>query len=243
MDFAPILKVNQIPLNDLLIMLLKTCEDTLGSLVEIEFAVTLDRHHGTPARFGFLQVRPMVVSRDEVDVSEADLLGDNVLLASEKVLGNGINDTIRDIVFVKPDSFDVKYTRAIAKELESINNKLVEAKQSYLLIGFGRWGTSDDAAGIPVDFGQISGAKVIVESTLPDLNFNLSQGSHFFHNITSFRISYFSVFHWGKYKIDWQWLNRQKTIAETKHVRHVELQSPLQVKVDGRNGQGVICHD
>ena len=124
-DFAPILKINQIPLNDLLIMLIKTCEDALGNLVEIEFAVNLDPKQGTPARLGFLQVRPMVVSQEKVDVSEADLLMDNVLLASENVLGNGINDSIRDIVYIKPESFDVKYTRAIANELEYINNQLI----------------------------------------------------------------------------------------------------------------------
>jgi len=112
-----------------------------------------------------------------------------------------------------------------------------------LIIGFGRWGTSDPQAGIPVNFGQISGAKVIVEATLPDMSFVLSQGSHFFHNVTSFQICYFSIYHWGEFAVNWEWLKKQKAVAETEFVRHVELQSPLHIKVDGRSGRGVIEYE
>jgi len=111
-----------------------------------------------------------------------------------------------------------------------------------VLIGFGRWGSSDPSGGIPLKFGQISGAKVIVESTLPHMNFMLSQGSHFFHNITSFQVCYFSIAHWEKYKINWDWLNQQKVIHETLFIRHVRPSSPLTIKVDGRKGLGVIFH-
>jgi len=242
LDFAPILRTNQLPLNELLKTLLQVCEDTLGSLVEIEFAMTLDQKQCAPADFGFLQVRPMVVSQAEVEVSMSDLTDDRALVASESVLGNGMVDNINDVVYIKPETFDVKYTPEIAAELEIINRSLVDRKRPYLLIGFGRWGTSDPQGGIPVNFGQISGAKVIVESTLSDLNFNLSQGSHFFHNVTSFQICYFSLYHWGQYKINWDWLNQRPTIAETRFVKHVELSSPLKVKVDGRSGRGVIFY-
>jgi len=242
LDFAAILKADQIPLNDLLKMLLKCCEDALGNMVEIEFAATLDKDHGAPARFGFLQVRPMVVSSAEVDVPLSDLAGDDVLVASDKVLGNGSIENVRDVVYLKPDKFEAKHSYLIVPELEAINRKLAEAARPYLLVGFGRWGTSDPVAGIPVNFGQISGAKVIVEATLPDMNFMLSQGSHFFHNITSFQICYFSVYHWGEFQIDYSWLNRQKIAAETDYVRHVELSAPLLIKVDGRSGRGVIRH-
>jgi hypothetical protein len=112
-----------------------------------------------------------------------------------------------------------------------------------VLIGFGRWGTTDPQGGIPVNFGQIAGAKTIIETTLPDMNFSLSQGSHFFHNVTSFKIFYFSLYHWGKYKIKWDWLNKQTTVSETEYIRHVELLKPLQIKVDGKNGRGVIYHE
>jgi hypothetical protein len=242
-DFASILKDRILPLNDLLKTLKKACEDTLGAMVEIEFALTLDRESCDPARFGFLQVRPMVVSQAEVDLPEAELSGERVLLASETVLGNGALDTIRDVVFVHPERFDTMKTQQIAAEIEPLNRRLVEAKKPYLLIGFGRWGTTDPPAGIPVDFGQISGAKVIVEAALPNLNIIMSQGSHFFHNVTSFKIFYFSVPHGSEYRIDWEWLMKQRTVSETHFVKHVELDAPLLAKVDGRSGRGVIMHE
>lgn len=240
--FAPILKARILPLNDLLQDLLKTCEDKLGTMLEIEFAMRLGRENCSPAEFGFLQVRPMVVSQASVEVSQEDLNGDDVLLASDNVLGNGTIDDIRDIVYILPDRFDVKNTGQIARELETLNRSLVDAKKPYLLIGFGRWGTTDPLGGIPVDFGQISGAKIIVESSLPDYNFIMSQGSHFFHNVTSFKIFYFSLPQGGEYEIDWNWLDRQKTVEETQSARHVVLTAPLSVKVDGRSGSGVIRH-
>jgi len=239
-DFASILKFELIPLNKMLRTLLHICEDTLERMVEIEFALTLDETHGRPARFGFLQVRPMVVSDAKVDVSLAELVGKNVLVASESVLGNGILDHIQDIVYCKPEKFNVHQTPMIAAQLEEQNHKLMASHDPYLLLGFGRWGSSDPLGGIPVNFGQICGAKAIVESTLPEMNFMLSQGSHFFHNITSFRVLYFSVPHWEKYTIDWNWLKQQKVVAETEFVRHVKLLFPLKIKVDGTTSRGVI---
>jgi hypothetical protein len=243
LDFAPILKLNRIPLAEILKRLLELCEQRLKNMVEIEYAVSLDPNRGTPARFGFLQVRPMVVSQEKVDVSLQELSGDNVVLASESALGNGAIHTIQDIVYIKPEKFEVNKTTAIAKELEKLNRLLVKARRPYVLIGFGRWGSSDPSGGIPLKFGQISGAKVIVETTLPNMNFMLSQGSHFFHNITSFQVCYFSVAHWEKQRIDWDWLNRQNVVNETQFLRHVRPSSPLQIKVDGKKSRGVISHD
>jgi Pyruvate phosphate dikinase, AMP/ATP-binding domain len=241
-DFAPILKLDLIPLNTLLRTLLKIAEDTLERMVEIEFALTFDEKRGTPARFGFLQVRPMVVSEANVDVALSELSGKNVLVASESVLGNGFLENIQDVVYVIPEKFNIHQTQEIAAQLEVLNQQLMASGKPYLLLGFGRWGSSDPQGGIPVNFGQISGAKAIVESTLPDMNFMLSQGSHFFHNITSFRVLYFSVPHWEKYEIDWNWLKRQNAVSETESVRLVELCSPLTIKVDGRTSRGVIYH-
>ncbi len=241
-DFSPILKANLVPLNDLLKELLKTCEDTTGSMVEIEFAVQLDRENCAPAKFGFLQVRPMVVTQAEVEIGEDEMSGDGILIASETVLGNGEIDTIRDIVFVDPDRFDTMATRDIAAELDSVNSSLVDSKLPYLLIGFGRWGTTDPFAGVPVEFGQISGAKVIVELSLPGPASALSQGSHFFHNVTSFKIFYFSVHHGREFGLDWEWLGKQTTVHEGKYIRHVRLESPLIIRVDGRRGRGMIRH-
>jgi hypothetical protein len=242
-NFAPILRGDALPLNDLLKDLLAACEAGLGSKVEIEFAVTLAGRAVKPARFGFLQVRPMVVSGEQVDLDHSELCGPDVLVASDSVMGNGTLDTIRDVVFVKPDRFDTKYTASIADQLGRINAGLVEARRPYLLIGFGRWGTSDPQGGIPVRFGQVSGAKAIVEATLPDLDYSLSQGSHFFHNLTSFRIYYFSIRHSGEYAVNWDVLRSATLIGETEYLSHVEFASPLRIKVDGKKGWGVITHE
>lgn len=241
-DFAPILKFDLIPLNRLLKELLKLCEDTLQKMVEVEFAMTLDEGRGTPARFGFLQVRPMVVSEANVELPLAELMGKNVLAASESALGNGVLGSIQDVIYVKPEKFNVHHSEAVASELERLNYPLVKEGRPYLLIGFGRWGTSDPQAGIPVNFGQICGAKVIIESALPETSTMLSQGSHFFHNITSFKVFYFSISPADRHKIDWGWLNGQNAVHDTEFVRHVKLPAPLKIKVDGRTGRGVICH-
>jgi len=240
LTFAPLLVYNQVPLNDLLKQLIKAGEDEVGQPVEIEFAVTLNREHGFPARFGFLQVRPMVISEEEIDFDPAEMDGPQVLLAAEHVLGNGKIDSIRDVVYVKPEVFSAMRTREIVPQIERFNRELLKEKRPYLLIGFGRWGSSDPSLGIPVNFGQISGAKVIVETTLPEMYVTLSQGSHFFHNITSFKIMYFSVLHSDRHKINWEWLARQTARGETEYLRWINMDSPLQVKVDGRQGRGVI---
>jgi hypothetical protein len=234
-NFPGVLVLKEVPLNDVLKSLLAISEKALESPVEIEFAVSFD-----PYRVGFLQVRPMVVSHEKVELAETELEGKHVLIASEKVLGNGILNTIRDIVYVKPRQFEAKHTPRIALELELINRKLLETGTQYLLIGFGRWGSSDPWLGIPVNWGQVCGAKVIVEATRPNMDVELSQGSHFFHNLTSFEVSYFSVPHSGKYSIDWDWLEQQPSEEETEFVRRVKLQKPLTVKVDGRNSRGII---
>ena len=240
LNFAPILKADALPLTPLLQRLLNECEQALGNMVAIEFAVNLSHGGSTPARLGFLQARPMVVSEMLVEVPAQLLASDKVLVASESALGNGRIRTVQNIVYLKPEVFDVAHSRMIGQELETINRSLLAQKAPYLLIGFGRWGSSDPSAGIPINFGQISGARVIVEATLPNINFMLSQGSHFFHNLTSFKILYFSVSHAGPYQVDWRWLGMQLPVAETQFVRHVRTSTPLDIKVDGRTGRGVI---
>jgi hypothetical protein len=185
----------------------------------------------------------MVVSEAEVSVSLSQLEGSRVLVASESTLGNGTIDTIRDVVYVKPDTFDVMQTQTIAAELERINHEFLTSETPYLLIGFGRWGSSDPSGGIPVKFGQISAAKVIVEATLPEISYAMSQGSHFFHNITSFRVFYFSLDSDQRHRIDWDWLDRQHVVGETDFIRHVRSESPLRVEVDGKTQRGVIYHE
>jgi len=165
LTFAPVLVLNEIPLNDLIISLLSICHEALNGPVEIEFAMTFQPH-----RLGFLQVRRMSVFDEEVEITEEELVGDNVLLASENVLGNGVINNVHDIVYLKPDNFETKQTRSIAAELAKINRYMLEEGRSYLLIVFGRLGTTDPWLGIPIDWGQISGAKAIVEATKDRFN-------------------------------------------------------------------------
>jgi phosphoenolpyruvate synthase/pyruvate phosphate dikinase len=238
LNFSPILRLGEIPLNDLLIKLMDVCEQNEGAPVEIEFAMTFNSKG--PHKFGFLQVRPMAVSNDVVDIDNADLTGDQVLASSEKVLGNGTNNLIQDIVYIKQEKFDVMKTYQIAEDLEKINQKLVKENKPYLLIGFGRWGTSDASAGIPVNWGQISGAKAMIEAALANVNFELSQGSHFFHNVTGFGVYYFSLPFEKTKTIDWLWLQEMSSETETQMIRHVSLKKPLHIKVDGRTGKGTI---
>lgn len=235
LNFAGLLTLRDIPFNDAVRSLLAICTKALSAPVEIEFAMTMN-----PTRIGFLQVRPMVVSDEEISIQESELAGPDVIVASEKVLGNGTEDSIRDIVYVKPEVFEARVTPMIATELERINRKLLSENRPYLLIGFGRWGSSDPWLGIPVNWGQVCGAKVMVEATRPTMNVEISQGSHFFHNITSFKVSYFCVPFTGEHDIAWDWLSKRGSEEETAYVRHIRLPSPLLVRVDGRTGRGVI---
>lgn len=237
-NFGLILKHEEILLNELIKRLLAACERALDEAVEIEFALSL--HKGRPHRFGFLQVRPMVVATGEVNIEKDELFGEQVLVSSESVLGNGIWRCVKDIVYVKPESFDGKRTREIAMELEALNETLVDNKSPYLLIGFGRWGSSDPFMNIPVSWGQISGVRAIVEASLEGVNVDLSQGSHFFHNLTSLGVSYFSIPFNGDYMVDWEWLNQQPLNKETEFLKHVKLSLPIEIRVDGRTGFGVI---
>jgi len=230
-------------LNGLVKDLLTLCEEALGNPVEIEFAVNFGHDGGRRARFGFLQVRPMFVSTDVVEVSEQELNGSHVVLASKEVLGNGQLDSIKDVVYVKPDAFSAKDTWLIASELDDMNRRLLETRRAYLLVVFGRLGTTDPWLGIPVKWGQVSGAKVVVEASTSGMNVDMSQGSHFFHNLTCLRILYFSADRTGEYPVNWEWLESQVGVHESKYVRHVVLDEPLHIKVDGKHCRGVISHE
>lgn len=244
-DFAPLLADPALPVGRLIAELLALGERSLGRAVEIEFAMNLPRRGATPARLGLLQLRPMLVSEDEVDLAEQELAAPDLLLSSDRVMGNGTLTTIRDVVYVRPDTFEARFTPAIAAELERVNRALVNDGRPYLLIGFGRWGSSDPWLGIPVKWGQIGGARAIVEATLSGMDVEASQGAHFFHNIISFRVLYLCVSHdpvSATRAIDWDWLAEQPAVAETDHVRHVRVDEALRVKVDGRSGRGAVWH-
>ena len=237
LTFAPLLNFQEIPFNAILKCLMDGCETRLGAPVEIEFAMTFD-----PPRFGFLQVRPMVIPTGDLHISCEDLADPQALIASESVLGNGILDNIQDIVYVIPEQFNLKWTRQIADELDEHNHALLAAKRPYLLIVFGRLGTLDPWLGIPVSWGQICGAQVIVEATQDNVRVELSQGSHYFHNIINLGVMHFSMPFTSPYRVNWAWLESQAVLTEKQFTRHVCLQSGLCVKVDGRSGRGLIFH-
>ena len=245
LNFAPMLVDQRFPMNELAKALLKAAEESVGTKVEIEFALTLGTGRGQKplARVGFLQVRSMVVSEQIVDVPVRDLENPQAIVASDRVIGNGSSDCIQDIVYVRPETFSPLCTPAIAGQLGAINRELQQQHRPFLLIGFGRWGSSHSSLGIPVDWSQISGARTIVEATLPGMHVELSQGSHFFHNLSSSRASYFMVQHGGRFRINWEWLNQQPAVHETELIRHVRASTRLSVRVDGRTRRGIIISD
>ena len=238
-DFAPLLKSEIVPLTPLIIELLERGRGIVAAPVEIEFAMAFGDHPRRPARFGFLQIRPMADAYSPVQVQVDELGGPRALVASDSALGNGDVETIQDVVYVKPHRIQPRDAKAVTGELEALNRALTGAGRPYLLIGPGRWGSSDPSAGIPVDFAQISGARVIVEAAFPETDLMLSQGSHFFHNITSFRVLYLAVSDRNG-RVDWAWLDARPAIADTGRLRHLRLPAPLRVKVDGRSSRGVV---
>ena len=241
LNFASLLSGQDLPLNDLILELLHTAEVHLNENVEIEFAMTLPKNPDELPRLGFLQVRPMVVSDQTIQCDTTETDPERIVICSKQVLGNGQFSTIRDIVYVKRDTFRPAATQDIAKEIAQLNQILSQQKTPYLLVGFGRWGSSEPWLGIPVSWSQISGASVIVEATLPTMRPDMSQGSHFFHNITSMKIPYFSVAdNDARASIDWDWLDDQHVLHEIDYVRHVRTEQELTILVDGRMGTGMV---
>jgi CheY-like chemotaxis protein len=241
LNFAHILKNNAFPLAAIVSELLQLSREAMNCAVEIEFAAAFDGPEVYPARFSLLQVRPLVVQDELVKVDLDDALRDSAFCSSDRVLGNGIARGLRDIVFVKPQAFDAARSPQIAGEVEALNARLVQESAPYVLIGPGRWGSTDPWLGIPVKWSQISGVKVVVEAAQPNMNVDPSQGSHFFQNMTSLRIGYFTVPLGREHGfIDWPWLEALPAAFESEHLRHVRLGESLAVVIDGRRGQGVI---
>ena len=235
LTFSPLLVHEAIPLNALLVELMEACQAALGSPVEIEFAITLD-----PARFGLLQVRPMEGPQGETPVELSELEGPEILVASESTLGNGNVDSLCDIVYTRPEAFELTHTQAIVPELEALNRRLIRERRPYVLIVHGRLGTTDPWLGIPVPWGKISGARAVVETTQANVRVELSQGSHFFHNIVGMGVKYFNLPITSRRAVDWDWLARQPVEEETAYLRHIRLPRPLTVRLDGRRGRGLI---
>jgi len=237
-SFSHILKSDLFPLANLLQDVLELGKTGLGSSVEIEFAVDLAKNKEEKHRFYFLQIRPMIADKELANIELKDIQRSETLCNSHHTMGNGITDNIKDIVYVRPFNFSSANTQKIAEEIGKINSTL---KGPALFIGLGRWGTSDPWLGIPVRWGQISNAKVLIEASLENFNIDPSHGSHFFHNMTSLGIGYMSI-PAGKEDdfVDWKWLEKQKAVYESELVRHIVLKDPIEVILNGRKGIGTI---
>jgi len=240
-SFAAMLKHGLFPLATILETLVKAGEDALGIPVEIEFAVRLQQQSGEAAEFGFLQVRPLTLSRDHQDLSVGDVDPQNLLCQSSKVLGNGRIENLYDVVVVDSQRFERSRSQEVAKAVAHFNGLLNAANRPYLLIGVGRWGSNDPWLGIPVEWDEISGARVIVEAGFRDFRVTPSQGSHFFQNLTAFQIGYFTVNpDAGEGSVDWEWLSLQPSVDEDGCVRHLCFETPMRVVMNSRTSQGII---
>jgi CheY-like chemotaxis protein len=239
--FAPILKHKIFPLPEILDLLLEMGTWGMGTPIEIEFAVNLNVPPGMPKEFAMLQMRPMVLSREVEELTIGEINETDLLCKSSQVLGNGAVNNIYDVVVVDIDSFDRGKSKEVAAEVSILNTKLLNEKKPYALFGVGRWGSLDSWLGIPVTWDQISGAAVIVESGFKDFNVTPSQGSHFFQNLTSFRVGYFTVnSHDENDLIDWEWLKNQPAKEELKFTKHLRFDKSISVRINGHQNKGII---
>ncbi len=240
-NFANILKYNYVPLAESISVMLDVVKEAMGSPVEIEFAVDLNKDKFGEASFYLLQIKPLLNNPDDYVIDETMIKKKDLLLFAEKSLGNGKIETIRDIIFVDINRFDKISTEEIAGEITQLNEQLKKENREYLLIGPGRWGSSDKFIGIPVKWSQISKAKVIVETSLKDFPLDASLGSHFFHNVISMNVGYFSVQpEISKSFINWEKLFGQQPFQTTKHCIHLRFKKPITVQMDGKRRIAII---
>jgi hypothetical protein len=233
-SFASILKYESFPLAVLLDKLLAIGHWGMGGPVEIEFAVDLDRRE-----LAFLQLRPLALSHEMLELVIGEVDPSRLVCRSNRVLGNGRIDDVHDLLVVDRMRFDRASSRRVAAELAQCNAEL--SGRPYLLIGVGRWGSADPWLGIPVTWEQISGARVIVEAGFADFKVTPSQGTHFFQNLTSFNVGYFTVNpDAGDGFVDWDWLAAAPAVRETSYVRHLRFEQPVVIKMNGKLGEGVI---
>ncbi len=239
--FANILQHDVFPLANILRMVLEYGEKEMRRPVEIEFAANMSTETDKTGTFYLLQIRPIVDSKEMLDEDLTQIEDKNILLKSENALGHGIMDHIYDVVYVKTDHYSASNNQLIAYEIEKINRQFLDEGKNYILVGPGRWGSSDTWLGIPVKWPHISAARVIVEAGLTQYRIDPSQGTHFFQNLTSFGVGYFTInafINEGIY--DQEFLNRQPAVEETTFIRHVRFEQPLIVKIDGKKKLGVV---
>ena len=239
--FANILQHKTFPLAEILSTLLEIGQREMNNPVEIEFAVNLETPPCSPKIFSFLQIRPIVHTEETHNINLDKIEREKTILISDSALGNGTFRGISDIVYVKPESFNAANNKSVAIEIEKINSFFVKQGRGYVLIGPGRWGSTDPWLGIPVKWPQISAARIIIESGLKNYRIDPSQGTHFFQNLTSFRVGYFTInpyINEGFYDVEF--LNSYPAAYEDNYLRHVSLPEPLEIMIDGKKHRGVI---
>jgi len=239
--FAPVLKHDVFPLARLLEQLLDYGEQGTSAPIEIEFAVNLTVPKGEQPEFGFLQMRPLALASEAEESEIGHVLSSQVVCRSGSVLGNGRISDLADAIVVDRDTFDRGRSAEVAVEVARLNAKLQNEGRPYLLIGVGRWGSNDPHLGIPVSWNEIAGARAIVESGFKDMQVTPSQGTHFFQNLTSCNVGYFTVNpEAGEGFIDWDWLAATKAVEKNEFVRWLRFDEPLLIKMSGRTGEGVV---
>jgi CheY-like chemotaxis protein len=239
--FSNILQHKTFPLAEILSTLLEIGQREMNNPIEIEFAVNMETPAGTPKIFNFLQIRPIVHTEETHHLNLDHIKTEETIIFSEAALGNGLFKGIKDIVYVKPESFSSLNNKNVALEIEKINIQFVKQGDGYILIGPGRWGSTDPWLGIPVKWPQISAARIIIESGLKNYRIDPSQGTHFFQNLTSFRVGYFTINPYikeGYYDVDY--LNRLAPVYEDEFIRQIRFAEPLEIMIDGKNHKGVI---
>ncbi|MDD4822530.1 MAG: PEP/pyruvate-binding domain-containing protein [Bacteroidales bacterium] len=239
-SFVNVLEHDMFPLAKLLDFILKLSAKEMARPVEIEYAANLDDENHENV-FYLLQIRPIVDNTSDLNEDLTLISDEDKLIYSTNALGHGIIDTVQDIVYVKSDVFRPNYNQMIAYDVEKINKQFLQDGKNYILVGPGRWGSSDDWLGIPVKWPNISAARIIIESGLENYRVDPSQGTHFFQNLTSFGVGYFTVNPFMKDGIfDEAYLNTLPVVSETKYVRHVRFDYPLVAKIDGKKNIGVV---
>lgn len=240
-SFAQVLKHGAFPLAEIIDELLERCAAGTGAPVEIEFAGNLVAHAGRRPRLAFLQLRPLALSGEAVQLDLGHLPDEELLCRSARVLGNGVLENVHDIVVVDLARFDRQRTPEVALEVARMDATLRAEGRPYLLVGPGRWGSSDPKLGVPVGWHQISGAAAIVEAGFEDVRVVPSQGTHFFQNLSCCHVGYFTVNpESGEGLLDWDWLGQAPAQEEGEFVRWLRFDSPVEVRMSGRTGEGVV---
>jgi hypothetical protein len=238
--FAPLLKGQVAPFAEIIQLLLDMAERGLSGPAEIEFALNLEPEGGGLKEFAFLQIRPIAAVDTGLDAPHLDYEESDLLVRSADALGNGRIADVHDLVVVRPENFARERTVEIAGDVGRMNDRLRAEGRHCILIGPGRWGTADRWLGIPVQWAQISQARAIVECDLEDLVVEPSQGTHFFQNMTSYGIAYLHVYARTQGFLDRKWLDSLPSEEETRWVRLIRLEEPLEILVDGKKKEGVI---